>query len=206
MIMKSRSLFLGLLNLVAVSVSCAEPPKPLSPAGTLPVIAAPSLIEPLSAPWSVAHGTWTPENGVLNVVELPENKHVAVLHHKVGLESALVECEFRFDGPGVFLIGCDGGKHIGRVVVRPDGMSIAEDSAKPSHTLETLKAPVTAGGWHQLRVEWKGDSMVAALDGQEIRAQHPFLASPKSQSWLAVGKTAQLRALKISGIPTPAAP
>jgi outer membrane protein assembly factor BamB len=50
----------------------------------------------------VAHGTWTPENGVLKVVELSENKHVAVLHHKVGLESALIELE-RFSARGMGL-------------------------------------------------------------------------------------------------------
>lgn len=137
---------------------------------------------------------------------MPEQKHAAVLHHLVGLESAVIECEFRFDEAGAFLIGCDSDKHVGRVVIKPTGMDIAEDSVKPSHTIESLKAPVKVGEWHRLRVEWQGDRMAASLDGQEIRAQHSFLATPKARSWLALSKTVQVRGLKISGIETAVKP
>ena len=34
-------------------------------------------------------------------------------------ESAVVECEFQFDGSNNFIIGCDGKKHIGRLVITP---------------------------------------------------------------------------------------
>ncbi len=119
----------------------------------LPVIATPDFTAPLDATWSIAHGRWTPKDGVLTVVNLPENKHVPVLHHNVGLDSAVIECDFRLDGPGSFLVGCDAKKHVGRVVVTADGISIAEDSVKPSHTIATLKIPVKLGEWHHLRVE-----------------------------------------------------
>jgi len=122
-----------------------------------------------------------------------------VLHHKVGLKNAVIECEFRFDGPGSFLIGCDSDKHVGRVVINGTGISIAEDSVKPSHTIAKLQTPVKQGEWHRLRVEWQGDRMAANLDGKELRAQHEFLATPKARSWLAAGKTTKVRNLKISG-------
>lgn len=178
----------------------AQEPKPLLHDRELPAVASPSFKEPLDATWSVAKGTWTPDNGILKAVELPEEKHVAVLHHKVGLESATIDCEFKMDGPDVFIIGCDGTQHVGRVVVTTGGLSIAEDSVKPSHSIAALKFPVNAGEWHQLHVEWQGDEMAARLDGQELRAQHPFLVSPKAQSWLAVAKTASVRALTIRGV------
>lgn len=189
-------IFLSLLSTVVL----AQEPKPLLHERELPAVASPGFKEPLDATWSIAKGTWTPDNGILKAVELPEEKHVAVLHHKVGLESATIDCEFQLDGPDVFIIGCDGTQHVGRVVVTTAGLSIAEDSVKPSHTIASLKFPVKAGEWHRLHVEWQGDEMAASLDGQELRAQHPFLVSPKAQSWLAVAKTASVRALTIRGV------
>lgn len=165
----------------------------------LPVVAAPGFRLPLDAAWSVAHGSWTAKDGVLDVVELAENKHVAVLHHNVGLASAAIECDFRIEGQGTFLIGCDGARHIGRVVIKSGGMDIAEDSVKPSHVLTSLKKGVSPGVWHRLRVEWRGDEMAASLDGKEIRARYDYLATPKTRSWLAVGKAVKVRDLEIRG-------
>lgn len=204
--MKPLPILIALLSLGIAAPAFAQAEKSLLHDHALPVIAAPTFAEPLDASWSIAHGRWTPTNGVLDVVELPENKHVPVLHHKVGLQSAVIECEFRFDGPGTFLIGCDAEKHVGRVVVTQTGLSIAEDSGKPSHTLATLPLPVKPGEWHQLRVEWKGEQMAARLDGRELRTQHAYLATPKSRSWLAVGKAAKVRNLRISGEKTTVKP
>lgn len=165
----------------------------------LPSVAAPTFREPLAASFSVAKGKWTPQDGVLHVLDLPEEKHIPVLHHNVGLASAVIMVEFRLEGPGSFLVGCDSDKHIGRVVVNAAGLSIAEDSVKPSHTIAKLPVPVKPGEWHRLRVEWTGDQMAASLNGQEIRAQHAYLATPKTRSWLAAGKSVQVRNLQISG-------
>jgi hypothetical protein len=108
----------------------------------LPSLAAPSFAEPLAPPFVTVKGQWIPEQGVLGIVNIPAEKHIPVLHHKVGLATAVIEVEFRFDGPGNFLVGCDGEKHIGRVVVNTSGFSIAEDSVKPSHTIAKLAMPV----------------------------------------------------------------
>ena len=198
--MHSTSLLsLATLGLLLAFPLNAQESIPLIVDHPLPVLAKPDFNAPLDAAWSVAKGRWTPANGVLEVVEIPEDKHVPVLHHQVGLAAAIIECEFRFDGPGTFLVGCDGTKHVGRVVVTAGGLSIAEDSVKPSHAIATIKLPVKQGEWHHLRVEWQGDRMAARLDGQELQARHEFLATPKSRSWLAVGKAAKVRNLSISG-------
>ncbi|MCB1237637.1 MAG: hypothetical protein KDM91_21410, partial [Verrucomicrobiae bacterium] len=102
-------------------------------------------------------------------------------------------------GPGSFLVGCDSDKHVGRVVVNAAGLSIAEDSVKPSHTIAKLPFVVKPGEWHHLRVEWRGDQMAANLDGHELKAQHPFLGTAKARSWLAGGKVVQVRNLTIRG-------
>jgi len=197
-----------LLTVFVFFASIAFADQPGSPAkdGELPLIASPSFEEPLDSSFSIAKGSWVPSNGILTAAELPENKHVAVLHHDVGLRSAAIELEFRLDGSPAFLVGCDGKKgHIGRVIVKPTGVDIAEDSAKPSHVIATLKMPVAANEWHKLRVDWKNDEMSATLDGQTVHGQHEYLATPKIHSWLAVPKSkTEIRNLTIRGEKTEA--
>ena len=197
--MNFRYLLTASLGLLVASAALAQEAKPLLHDHVLPVLATPDFKTSLDASFSVAKGKWTPQDGLLSVLDLPEQKHIPVLHHKVGLASATIEVEFLIEGPGSFLVGCDSNMHVGRVVVVGGGLSIAEDSVKPSHTIAKLPMTVKAGEWHKLRVEWQGDQMAANLDGQELKAQHAFLATPKKQSWLAAGKSVKVRNLKISG-------
>lgn len=191
----------SLIALLLCSSTLAEDPKPLLHDHALPVLAQPDFETPLAAPFKVAVGMWTPAGGVLNVLDIPAQKHIPVLHHLVGLASATIEVEFYLEGPGTFIVGCDSDKHVGRVVINAAGISIAEDSVKPSHSLVKLPLKVTPNEWHILRVEWTGEQMAANLDGKELKAQHPFLATKKSRSWLAAGKKVQVRNLRISGEP-----
>jgi hypothetical protein len=194
-----RQLLTAMAGMVLCTSAWAQPTKSLLQERELPVVAAPSFSEPLAAPFNAAKGKWTPKDGVLSVLNIPAEKHIPVLHHKMGLTDAVIECEFRFDGPGSFLVGCDSDKHVGRVVINATGMSIAEDSVKPSHTIAKVQTPVKQREWHHLRVEWKGDQMAARLDGKELRAQHAFLATPKARSWLAANQTVKVRNLTIRG-------
>jgi hypothetical protein len=159
----------------------------------LPVLATPDFQSPLDATWKIAHGTYEPKDGVLVCAEKPENKHVAVLWHQVGWNSGVIECEFRFDGSKILILGCDGTTpkglaHIGRVVIGPKMISIAEDSVKPSHTIAKAPADLKTGVWHRLSFAWSGDRI--SLKVNDLI------------SWIAVGgQTASIRALKISGKP-----
>ena len=199
--MKTRSSLFALILLATTAF--ADEAKPQLNASALPLLAAPDFKTPLDASFSVAKGKWTPESGVLSVLDLPEQKHIPVLHHKVGLATASIDVEFMIEKAGSFLVGCDSDKHVGRVVVNGAGLSIAEDSTKPSHTIASLPMKVKADEWHHLRVEWKGDEMAANLDGKELKAEHPFLATAKARSWLAAGPSVKVRNLKISGEKTP---
>ena len=188
-----------ILNLAFAGTIFAQSDLPLLNEAALPLISAPSFVELLELPFVSAKGQWIPADGVLRVVDIPKEKHIPVLHHKVGLASAVIELEFRWDGTGSFLVGCDSDKHVGRVVINAKGLSIAEDSVKPSHTIAQLPLAVKQGEWHKLRVEWKGDQMAARLDGRELRAQHSFLATEKVRSWLAASHLVKVRKLKIRG-------
>jgi len=180
---------------------------PVFAAETLPIVAEPDFKSPLDATWKIVHGTYEPKDGVLVCAEKPENKHSAVIWHQVGWNTGVIECEFRFDGSKVLILGCDGNtpnglKHVGRFVISPKQISIAEDSVKPSHTIAKLPADLKSGVWHKLRLEWKGDQIAIQLNELALQAQHAFLATPKTRSWIAVGgQKASIRLLKISGKP-----
>ena len=121
---QSMKTHLTLLATLTVAAFCsAEETKRLLHNHPLPAVAAPSFKEPLDASWSIAKGKWTPKDGVLDVLDIPNEKHIPVLHHKTGLANAIIEVEFLSDGLGSFLVGCDSNKHVGRVVVAPSGLT-----------------------------------------------------------------------------------
>lgn len=188
-----------LLPLLLTSLSFGAELKPLLNEQPLPSQAKPSFKEPLGDDWQAAKGKWVPEDGILRMIDIPEQKHVPVLWHKVGLSAAVIELDFRQNAPGGFLVGCDGAKHVARVVVTPTALSIAEDSVAPSHTIATTKVAAKQGEWHHLRVEWKGDEMAANLDGVELKAKHPYVATVKARSWLAGTKSADVKNLTVNG-------
>ena len=190
----------SLLPLLLAYIAFGADLKPLLNEQPLPSLASPSFKEALNTEWQTARGKWVPEDGVLHMIDIPEQKHVPVLWHKVGLFAAVIELDFRQNAPGGFLVGCDGAKHVARVVVTPTALSIAEDSVTPSHTIATTKVAAKQGEWHHLRVEWKGDEMTANLDGVELKAKHPYVASAKSRSWLAGTKSADVKNLTINGL------
>ncbi|MDZ4288901.1 MAG: hypothetical protein U0984_13125 [Prosthecobacter sp.] len=177
-------------------------------AADLPVVAQPDLKAPLPAEWSVQKGTWEVKDGEMSIAEIPADKHAAVLWHKVPLQSGVVECEFKFDGARVFILGCDGDRHIGRVVITPKSMQIRDDSTEvkgksPSTLLAEAKFDLKPGQWYPLRYEWSGDRMAAKVgDLGSIDATNPNLGKKKARWWFAVsGAKMSVRAVKVAGAP-----
>ena len=167
-------------------------------------ISQPDLKSPLGPEWTKTKGKWEPADGILTADEVPEDKHSAVLHLKTGPTPLVWECDFKLDGAKTFYVGCDGAKHIGRLVIVGKKALLAEDSTEvkgktPSHTLDEKPIDLKPGEWNHLRVEYTGDRMAARLNDVELHAQHPYLATPKVRWWFAVaGNKAQIRNIKIS--------
>lgn len=187
---------LSLLFVVA-SVSFGQELKP---------VAAPDLKSPLAAPWEIKHGKWDIAGGAMSVAELPENKHAAVLWHQVPLQSGVVECEFMLDGGKSLLLGCDGDRHIGRIVIQPKEIRVVDDSTEvkgksAGTVLGKAAIDVKPGTWHKLRYEWSGERMAATLDGVSVEGRSPNLAKKKSRWWFAVsGATVKIRNVTVSGV------
>ena len=205
--MKPLSAFLILSFSSCVALADDAAKNILVPAGK--VVTEPSLKEPLDDTWAVSKGTWEVKDGEMVAAEVPEQKHAAVLWHKVGLSSAVIDCDFYFDGAKVFIIGCDGTKHIGRLVMTYGSIKICEDSSevkgvRPGATLAEAKVNLKPGEWHHAHLKWTGDQMAARVDGVEIKGNHPTLSAPKSRWWLAVGGSkAKVKNVKASTSGTP---
>lgn len=174
------------------------------------VVAEPDLTKPLDKDWSVRKGTWDVKDGELVASEIPTEKHAAVIWHQVGLQNAVIECDFLFDGAGGFLIGCDSkNHHVGRLVINRKGAKISEDSTEvkspepgkshPGQTLGSTPLDLKPGQWYHVRFEWTGDQMAANVDGHEFKGQHPTLSTEKARWWFAVGgKFVKIRHIKVS--------
>lgn len=186
-----------LFSVFLSSLAFAQDTKPL---------ASPDLKSPLSGDWVMRQGTWEINDGELTAAELPEQKHAAVLWHQLALQTGAVECEFQFSGAKGFLLGCDGDKHVGRIVITNKEIRLLDDSTEvkgktPSTLLASAKLDLKTDQWHKLRYEWNGERMAATLDGTGVEATNANLGLKKSRWWFAVsGASIKIRAVKVFGV------
>lgn len=190
-----------IFSTLATSVLTAEEGLLLTPGER--VITQPELRLPVGPEWSVGKGKWEALDGVLKVTDIPEEHHIPVLHLATGPANLIWECEFRFNAGKSFLVGCDAQRHVGRVVIGPKSFKICEDSTEvkgksPSHILSETVVDLKPDAWHRLRVESLGGRMAARLDGVELKAEHPYLATPKVRWWVAAGDTVQIRNVRVA--------
>jgi hypothetical protein len=199
--MKPTLLTAVALSLLPASLTFAGEELLLQPGER--VITQPALRQPVGPEWSVGKGRWEPSEGVLKVTDIPEEHHIPVLHLATGPANLIWECEFRFNAGKSFLVGCDARKHVGRVVIGHKNFKICEDSSEvkgksPSHTLSETAVDLKPDEWHRLRVESLGGQMAACLDGVVLRAEHPYLATPKVRWWFAAGDSVQIRNVRVT--------
>ena len=196
------SIFVALL-FAAASLFAQDAKSPLLASAR--VVAQPDLTHELGSDWKSPYGIWEIKNGEMIISELPENKHAAVLWHKIPLQKAIIECEFMFDGGFGFLIGCDAtNRHIGRLVITSNSAKISEDSSEvkgkqPGKTLAEVALDLKPGQYYPVRFEWAGDKMSARVAGKEILGEHPSLDVAKVQWWFAVsGAKVRVKNIKVS--------
>lgn len=195
--------------LVAAACAAAKLSTATAPVLNVPVGEpfAPDFTQPLGKEWQVVKGTWTTEGGELRGDEVPADKHSAVLWHPGKVESLIIQCEFQLNKAGTFYVGFDGARHVGRLVIRTNSIGLYEDAPdtnlKPgekskSHPLATYAPKLKRDEWYPLTLEIRGDEMAALVNGIQLKAQHPYLATPKSRFWFAVsGTNLRIRNLKV---------
>jgi hypothetical protein len=205
--------FLALILSATASLRADDSAPLLNKPGKL--ISQPDFKGPLGKEWSVGKGKWDAADGVITVSDIPEEKHIPVLHLATGPVPVILDCEFRYNTGKGFLVGFDGaGKHCGRVVINPKKVTLCEDSTEvkgktPSHVLAEMPVDLKSDAWQKLHVEYAGDKLAIRLNGKELTAEHAYLAMPKVRWWFAAQAGEQVRNVRVTeGVPlqAPAAP
>lgn len=171
--MKSFSALLAALVLAVSSLS-AEPV----------ILLEEKFDRDLSKDWFWGLGTWTAKDGVLRGFESGPRRHGPVKMRKLPLKDAVIECEFRLEGKatfaGIIFNGSQERGHIVHLVMGRDGLRILAHPKK-GETTELLKQPNTlaAAEWHRVKIEFKGPTMNATVDGRTITTSNPCIAEEK---------------------------
>lgn len=138
----------------------------------------------LSKDWFWGLGTWTAKDGVLRGFESGKCRHGPVKMHKLPLKDAMLECEFRLVGKatfaGIIFNGSQERGHIVHLVMGTDQLRILAHPKK-GETARLLETPakLATGEWHQVKLEFKGKTLTATIDGQTITAEHDCIAEEK---------------------------
>ena len=171
--MKSFSALLAALVL-AVSSQSAEPV----------ILLEEKFDQELSKDWFWGLGTWTAKDGVLRGFESGPRRHGPVKMRKLPLTDAVIECEFRLEGKatfaGIIFNGSHERGHIVHLVMGRDGLRILAHPKK-GETTELLKQSDTlaADEWHRVKIEFKGPTMNATVNGRTITTSNPCIAEEK---------------------------
>ncbi len=172
-----------------------------------------SFTTELSKDWFWGLGTWTAKGGVLRGFESGPRRHGPVKMRKLLLKDAVIECDFRLEGKatfaGIIFNGSQERGHIVHLVMGTDTLRILAHPKK-GENVGLLKQPniLAVGSWHHVKIEFKGETITATIDGKTITASHPCIAEQKQTFGLGgdsggpEGEKAgalEFRSLKITG-------
>ena len=167
----------------------------------------------LSNDWFWGLGTWTAKEGVLRGFESGPRCHGPVKMCRLPLKEAIIECDFRLEGKatfaGIIFNGSQERGHIVHLVMGADTLRILVHPKKGGN-VELLKQSnvLAVGGWHHVKIEFKGEILTATIDGKIFTASHTCIAEEKQTFGLGgesggpEGEKAgalEFRSLKITG-------
>jgi len=138
----------------------------------------------LSKDWFWGLGTWSAKDGVLRGFESGPRRHGPVKMRKLSLKDAVIVCDFRLEGKatfaGIIFNGSQDRGHIVHLVVGTDTLRILAHPRK-GENVELLKQSniLAVGDWHHVKIEFKGETITATIDGKTITASHPCIAEEK---------------------------
>jgi hypothetical protein len=185
----------------------AESPKPapiMTTAGA--ALTNDTFADALPKAWRPGKGTWTCESGVIRGIEVPADKHQAVMRRAVNFKDAIVTFQFRLDQARQISLSINDAKeHVCRLIITPRGFTVQKDDHDhdgPDKAVAFARVPMTIrpGEWHTAIVEMSGPNLVAQIDdGSHVGfGAHDLIDRPKANFGLTVaGGPAQFRELTI---------
>ena len=165
-----------------------------------------SLGSGLGKSWNVAKGKYEAVDGGTRGAEVKSDMHGAVARLAIPMKDVVVQYSFKFDGATTSSLSFNGEKgHIGRVAIRPTGLTVQKDDQDgkngkdKSEVLDTKAISLKPGEWHTLVVELRGPDILATLDGTTTAyGTHAALDKPKANVGFTVaGESVSFKNLSI---------
>lgn len=157
-----------------------------------------------AAPWKAAKGKWEAADGALRGSELEADKHGAVLRATQTLMDCIVQVEVKFDGAKSTTLSMNAVKdHMARIILTPTAVTVQRDDndhAGPDKGIvfHRVKAELADGGWHTVRMEMVGDTLLGKVDGIIGYGSNALFTQPKANPGMTVaGQSMQFRNFKI---------
>jgi len=199
--MIKSSLFLVAVVFGAANLATADEPLLAIP-GKLIIDA--KLDSAPAAPWKAAKGEWQPVDGALRGSELEADKHGAVLRATQTLTDCIVQVEVKFDGAKSTTLSMNAVKdHMARIILTPTTVTVQRDDndhegPDKGIVFHRVKAEVADGGWHTVRMEMVGDTLLGKVDGIIGHGSNALFTQPKASPGVTVaGQSVQFRNFKI---------
>jgi hypothetical protein len=123
----------------------------------------------LAKEWTVAKGDWKIVDGKLKGVEIPADKHAAVVRRNVKFTDGVIRYAVMLAGARAAHLSINGAKgHICRLILTPASVELRKDKAnaksgdKPVRLAHQV-ASFTPGAWYHVEVSLKGRTMAARV-------------------------------------------
>jgi hypothetical protein len=128
--------------------------------------------------WNVNTGTLAVKDGALVAGELAKDQHIGAFRKTLPLQDCAIQLDFKLEGARRLDLGFDPAPgelkkkgHLLSLTITPEGWNLTEhnDKANPASKAITHAKAATAfsaGQWHTLLLEVKGEQVVAHIDGK----------------------------------------
>jgi hypothetical protein len=185
----ARRLFVAVSTFSLASAAQAEPM--LAVPGK--VLFESKLDSAPAAPWRAAKGKWEPVEGALRGSELAADKHGAVLRVGQKLSDFIIELEVKLDGARTTTLSINAEKdHMARVSITPTLVTVQRDDndhegPDKAIVFHRVKADITPGTWHKVRIEMVGNTMLGQVDGITGWGESDLFTQPKANPGVTVG-------------------
>lgn len=156
------------------------------------------------AKWKAAKGAWTAADGALRGAEKPEDKHPGVTRMAFTQQDFIIEYEVKLAGAKQTTLSVNGAKdHMARILIGPNFVQVQKDDSDhegpdKAVVFARMAADIKADGWHKVRMELVGDTMLGKVDDLVAFGSSDLFKNPKGNFGFTVsGQSVDVRNLKV---------
>lgn len=163
-----------------------------------------TLAEGISEPWKSAKGAWEKTEGGVRGSEKPEDKHGAVTRLPNKLGDFVIEYECKLEGAKATSLSINAPKgHLARILISPQFVTVQKDDSDhegPDKAVVFARfATELKPGWHKVRMEMVGDTMLGKIDDLVAWGSHDsFKQERTAPGFTVAGQSVDFRNIKIT--------